>query len=58
MHKGVWHLYGHSHGSLMESSINRSFDVGFNCNDYKLLTFEDVKARMDEKIFKAEDHHR
>lgn len=58
MHKGVWHLYGHSHGSLMESSISRSFDVGLNCNNYKLLTFDDVKARMDQKIFKPEDHHR
>lgn len=28
MHRGVWHLYGHSHNSLPENIASLSFDVG------------------------------
>lgn len=56
-HHGVWHLYGHSHGTLPEDPHSRSFDVGINCNDYKLVSFEEVQRRMDAKDFKPIDHH-
>lgn len=56
-HHGVWHLYGHSHGTLPEDPHSLSFDAGLNCNGYKLLSFEDVKKRMEKKDFKPIDHH-
>jgi len=41
---GSWHLFGHSHGKL--KGIGRSFDVGVDSNDYKPLSWEDVKHKM------------
>lgn len=56
-HHGVWHLYGHSHGSLTDLPDSLSFDVGVDCTDYRPLTFAEVKDRMDKKTWKPVDHH-
>ncbi len=56
-HHGSWQLYGHSHGSLPDDPHSRSFDVGMDCHGFKPLTFEQVKAIMDKKIFQPIDHH-
>lgn len=56
-HHGVYHLYGHSHGTLPDLEDSLSFDVGVDCHEYVPLTFEEVKATMDQKKFKAVDHH-
>lgn len=56
-HYGAWHLYGHSHGTLPEDPNSLSFDVGVDCSNYSPLSYEEVKAKMAKKTFKAIDHH-
>ena len=51
MHRGSWHLYGHSHGTLPELETSRSFDVGVDCWDFSPVSFEEVSARMATKKF-------
>jgi len=56
-HKGSWHLYGHSHGSLPDDPTSRSFDVGVDCHNYFPLTFQQVADIMAKKQWKPVDHH-
>lgn len=64
-HYGAMHLFGHSHGGLMndngESMQNYpytlSMDVGVDTNDFYPYTYEDVKKHMATKTFRASDHH-
>ncbi len=56
-HRGVWHLYGHSHGTLPDDPNALSFDCGVDCHNYTPLSFDDVKRIMQKKTFKAKDHH-
>ena len=56
-HHGVWHLYGHSHGTLPDDPNSMSFDCGVDCHNYAPLSFEEVKTIMAKKIFKPKDHH-
>jgi len=56
-HHGVWHLYGHSHGTLPDDPNSMSFDVGVDCHDYKPLSFDDIKKIMSQKQFQPIDHH-
>jgi calcineurin-like phosphoesterase family protein len=44
-HRGAWHLFGHSHGKL--PNMNRSMDVGVTCNEYKPISYDQIKAYMD-----------
>jgi len=46
MHRGAWHLFGHSHGNL--PPYGKSFDVGVDCFNYSPISFEEVQAKMDE----------
>jgi len=48
-HKGSWQLYGHTHAQLPETN-NLSFDVGVDAQNYYPISFEEVKAKMDQKI--------
>lgn len=52
-HWGTFHLYGHSHGSLEDLADSRSFDVGVDCHDFYPLSYEEVKAIMLKKEWKA-----
>lgn len=56
-HRGTWHLYGHSHGSAEHIQIGKSFDVGINLWNYKPVSFEQVKRKMNTLSFKPVDHH-
>ncbi len=56
-HRGAWHLYGHSHGSLPDDPNSLSFDVGVDCHNYYPLSFEQVSDIMSKKTFKPIDHH-
>jgi calcineurin-like phosphoesterase family protein len=59
-HKGVWQLYGHSHGQLPEENVCPnchhcqpqwlSFDVGVDANNFYPVSIETVIKRMKEKI--------
>src|SRR5271157_1631573 len=48
--KGVWHLYGHSHGLLPELDSLLAFDVGVDCWDYYPVSLEQVIEKMNKKI--------
>jgi calcineurin-like phosphoesterase family protein len=56
-HWGIWHLYGHSHGSLPDDPRSLSYDVGVDKNNFTPLLFEEVKEIMSKKTFKPVDHH-
>lgn len=46
--RGSLHLYGHSHGRMPADS--QSCDVGVDCWDYKPVSFEEIKARLDTSL--------
>lgn len=56
-HRGSWHLYGHSHGTLPDDPNSLSIDVGVDCHNYTPITFDQVAAIMKRKAFKPIDHH-
>ena len=56
-HHGAWHLYGHSHGSLLDDPHSLSFDVGVDCHNYTPINLEQVKEIMSRKLWKPIDHH-
>ncbi len=45
--RGVWHLFGHSHGGLPPHG--KSFDIGQDCWGFRPLSFDEVKAEMDAR---------
>lgn len=52
-----WHLYGHSHNNLPEDQ-SLSFDVGVDCTNYIPMSYAEVKAKIEKKVFvKPPDHH-
>ena len=69
-HYGVWHLYGHSHGTLPDLG-NCSIDVGvdarrhyFNAStleegkaNYRPWTLEEIRALMAARGHQPVDHH-
>lgn len=55
-HRGAWHLFGHSHGSMPEDHTSLSFDVGVDAVGGP-MTFDQVKGRMSAKTWKPIDHH-
>jgi calcineurin-like phosphoesterase family protein len=56
-HRGAFHLYGHSHGSLPDDPAARSFDCGVDCFDYYPISMEQVVDRMSKKKWQPLDHH-
>jgi calcineurin-like phosphoesterase family protein len=54
-HKGSWHLYGHSHGTLPEIETSLSFDVGVDSWDFYPVSFDEVAAKMATKRFEPID---
>lgn len=56
-HKGAWHLYGHSHGTLPDDPESLSCDVGVDCWDYFPVSMEQLRAKMKNKSYRPVDHH-
>jgi len=48
-HHGVWHLYGHSHGTLSDDEKALSIDVGVDCHNFYPISYEEVKELMKAK---------
>lgn len=48
-HRGVWHLYGHSHGMLVNDPDLLSIDCGVDPNAFLLLSYDEVKRIMVRK---------
>jgi calcineurin-like phosphoesterase family protein len=45
--RGVWHLYGHSHGEL--PAYGKSCDIGVDCWNFRPVEFEELKKYMDAR---------
>lgn len=56
-HYGTWHLFAHSHGSLTDDPHALSIDVGVDCWNFKPVTFEQIRERMQKKTWRPVDHH-
>lgn len=52
-HRNSWHLYGHSHATLVEDD-SLSFDVGVDAWEMKPISFQEVKKKMDWKLEKKD----
>lgn len=57
-HRGAWHLYGHSHGSLADDPKAFAFDIGVDCHGYYPLSFPEVATLMAARTeaFAAPNH--
>lgn len=53
--KGVWHLYGHSHGHL--PPMGKSVDVGVDTWNFTPISFSQLKEFMDKRTVST-DHPR
>lgn len=56
-HKGTWHLYGHSHGTLPDDPNSLKMDVGVDTNDFKPYAHKDIARIMSKKQYKPVDNH-
>ena len=56
-HRGAWHLYGHSHGTLPDDPNSLSFDIGFDSHNCTPISFEQVEAIIEAKEYQPIDHH-
>jgi calcineurin-like phosphoesterase family protein len=56
-HRGAWHLYGHSHGSLPDDPASRSFDIGVDCHGFAPVPYARVKEIIAAKRWEPVDHH-
>jgi calcineurin-like phosphoesterase family protein len=54
-HYGVWHLYGHSHGTLPDDPNNLSMDAGTDVHNFKPISYEEVKEFMKKKNWKPKE---
>jgi len=48
-HYGSWHLFGHSHGTLLDIPGSLAIDIGVDCHDFTPVSYERVKAIMQER---------
>lgn len=46
-HWGAWHFYAHSHCRL--EPIGKSIDVGVDCHNYHLWTWDEIKKYMEAR---------
>ena len=57
VHKGAWHLHGHSHGNLPDTGVRR-LDVGIDVHpNYEPFSFQEIAERMEGREHKPIDHH-
>jgi calcineurin-like phosphoesterase family protein len=47
--RGVWHLYGHSHGNLADDPATLSIDVGVDSHDFRPWHFDEITTVMNAK---------
>ncbi len=61
-HKGYYHCYGHSHGSLESKPWGKSMDVGIDSayrlfGEYRPFSLEEVVEILDKRKIEIVDHH-
>jgi calcineurin-like phosphoesterase family protein len=47
--RGVWHLYGHSHGNLADDPASLSIDVGVDSHSFRPWHFDEIRTAMNAK---------
>ena len=47
--RGVWHLYGHSHGNLKDDPTSLSIDVGVDSHDFQSWHLDEIRATMESR---------
>jgi len=59
-HHGSYALFGHSHGSLepLGKSVDVGVDAKFITDEYRPVSFEEVKYFMDKRDIEIVDHHK
>jgi hypothetical protein len=58
VHRGSWHLFGHSHGIPPSDPNSRSGDAGVDANGYRPISLDQVASIMAAKCFVPVDAHR
>jgi calcineurin-like phosphoesterase family protein len=61
-HRGVIHLYGHSHASLEDKPYGKSMDVGVDAayrlfGEYRPFHIDEIKSIMNQREIEFPDHH-
>lgn len=54
---GTWHLFGHSHGALQVPERLPCMDVGVDCHNFAPISYEEVRAEMERRVFEPQSHH-
>jgi len=49
-HRGVWHLYGHSHGTLPDLPGELCCDIGVDSWEYAPVSYDELKAHFAWKL--------
>jgi calcineurin-like phosphoesterase family protein len=55
--RGAWHLYGHSHGRLLDVATSLSLDIGVDTHDFRPRHFDEVSKRMALKTEVTREKH-
>ena len=56
-HCDAWSLYGHSYGNLKDDPASLSLDVGVDCQNFRPISYDEVKEIMSKKNWKPAGHH-
>ena len=54
--RGVWNLYGHSHGKLPDDPASLSLDIGVDSHDFQPWHFHEIRRVMEAKRRARELH--
>lgn len=56
-HKGSWHLYGHSHGTI-DNTYGKSTDIGVDVHPYfRPFRMSEIRTIMNKREIMFIDHH-
>jgi calcineurin-like phosphoesterase family protein len=55
--RGSWMLFGHSHGTLPDDKGSLQMDVGVESNNFRPVSFREVKIFMSQKKYVPKDYH-
>jgi len=56
-HYGALMIHGHSHGTLPVNLERMRLDVGIDCNNMQIFSYEDIKLHMFNRSYVPVDHH-
>lgn len=56
-HRGAYHLYGHSHGTIEHTSYGKSMDVGVDAHNFTPVSYYDVDKVLRNRPVAEIDYH-